>query len=415
MITLLKTHKINTNQKYLTSMLLRQFCFLFCCAVIFAVPLFSPTLLTAQGNGNVPDDLEVHTLQPITDPLASDSLIPKPRDMELHDKLLQYTLVLEPSQSERRLVISTGPSRGGYYGVGGVICSLLNHSYSRHRIECLVRPSTGSRENLILLTRGQADLAIVQSDMLANAARGNLDILTDEDEFARLRALASLYPIPAHILVHKDAGIDDISDLRGKKVAMGPENSAQRSIAAAVLTQAGINIRNLRNIDEEDHADPVNAICNQQVDAIVVVSPVPHPGLMVASSRCNVDFLPLEGDELDDMVVANPFFIKTQITAGTYDVLDRDIPTIGFAAILAVRDDLEDRVVAEVLNAIIANFTTYQSSYPSLSSATASCLTQCGMAVPLHDAVTAYLSLYGEAILPEVLHESYHDEEEHND
>ena len=403
------------NLGFTLATMLRLFTRRFALALLLVCGIVSTAVLLAQaaqspgassGSSNGPPDgepLEVHEGQRPENPLASETSIPKRRDAEAHDALLNYSLTMEPSDLERRIVIATGPNRGGYYGVGGVICALINRSYPRHRIECLVRPSTGSRENLVLVRRGQADLAIVQSDLLAYAARGDLPILAEGESFDRLRGLASLYPIPAHLLVRDEASVRSIEDLTGKRVALGPAGSAQRTIAAAVLTQAGINLRALENVSESEHADPVAALCNGTVDAVAIVSPVPHPSLMVATARCGVSFLPLESEALSEMVAANPFFIETPITAASYNQLERDIPTIGFAAVLTARDDLETRVVAEALNAIAANFSEYQAAYPALSAATPACLAQCGIAVPLHNGVTEYLTLFGETVLPEAL------------
>ena len=46
----------------------------------------------------------------------------------------------------------------------GVICDLLNRDIERHRIECLVRPSSGSGENISHILSGGAEMGLVQSD-----------------------------------------------------------------------------------------------------------------------------------------------------------------------------------------------------------------------------------------------------------
>ena len=70
------------------------------------------------------------------------------------------------------------------------------------------------------------------------AARGE-GLYQDAGADPDLRALASLYPEPVHIVVGADSPISDVAGLRGKRVDIGTAASGTQFDALAVLAAHG--------------------------------------------------------------------------------------------------------------------------------------------------------------------------------
>src|SRR5690606_31715655 len=99
-------------------------------------------------------------------------------------------------------------------------------------------PTEGSVGNIRLLNDARAEFALVQSDIALHAHAG-------QGRFAgapqrELRAVASLFPETIHLVTRANAGITSVTDLRGKRVAMGPLGSGTRANALSILAAHGI-------------------------------------------------------------------------------------------------------------------------------------------------------------------------------
>jgi TRAP transporter TAXI family solute receptor len=122
------------------------------------------------------------------------------------------------------IVLATGQEGGAYYLFGLRYQALL----AREGIDVTVRQTSGSIENIHLLQNGEADVAFVQGGTGSTV------------EAPSLRSLASLYYEPVWLLVRKGVGIERLSDLRGRRVAVDQEGSGTRAIAGLLLADEGI-------------------------------------------------------------------------------------------------------------------------------------------------------------------------------
>ena len=158
-----------------------------------------------------------------------------------------------------RIVIATGREDGAYYRFAQQYADLLKKA----GITLEVRTTKGSVENLSLLLDEGSDVsvALVQSGIADPAASSSL------------QALGSLYREPLWVFYRGTDELDRLTQLKGKRVAVGPEGSGTRSIALQLL--------NANDIDA-DHAELVNlagkeaaeALTNHQIDAAFFVAGV---------------------------------------------------------------------------------------------------------------------------------------------
>ena len=98
--------------------------------------------------------------------------------------------------------------------------------------------SNGSFHNLILLASGEADLALVQRDVLR--------AVTESKAFAPLlkdaRILSPLFQEEVHLLARRDGLVKSISDLKDKRVQVGLSSSGTWWTAQRILSERGLRI-----------------------------------------------------------------------------------------------------------------------------------------------------------------------------
>ena len=124
-----------------------------------------------------------------------------------------------------RVVMATGGVDGAYHAFAQRYAAFL----AREGITLELRPSAGSIENLGLLREGEVSLAMVQGGVGEN------------DPESPLVSLGSLYYEPLWLFHRKDVPFKHLSDLAGRRLAIGPEGSGTRALAGRLLRDNGVD------------------------------------------------------------------------------------------------------------------------------------------------------------------------------
>lgn len=303
------------------------------------------------------------------------------------------TSVLFPDsvESDRFLRIATGPVRGGYYAVGGVICDLMNQTIASHRIECLVKPTSGSGENVSHVLAGGAEMGLVQSDWQSFAVTSADDTTESNLNFARLRSIAGLYPLATQVVVRGNLGVTKLSDLKNRRLGLSAPGSGQRQLADVVLAQAGVSTRDLKVEVYANDGEMVRALCADQVDAFIVVAPAPLQSISAALNSCGAQLIGISEDVSKKLIGDREALAAFTIGGESYPALSESIQTLGYVVTLVASAGLDDRLSAEVARHLVEGFARYQTGYPALANVQQDQLFSGGLTAPMHDGVVRYL------------------------
>ena len=200
----------------------------------------------------------------------------------------------------------------------------------------------GGLENLRLLRDGDAVLALSQSDLAQQAYAGSGPFSRSGPD-AHLRALASLFPEPLHVLVTAKSGITRFIDLRGKRVNLGQPGSASRETALAVLAAHGLSLNDLQSAGELDLAAALVALRDGQMDAVLQVIGAPADQLRAASEVLDLRLLPLESAAVERVQQERPGIFAFTLPAATYARQTAPVATIAASALLLAEAGLTDQ------------------------------------------------------------------------
>jgi TRAP-type uncharacterized transport system substrate-binding protein len=138
--------------------------------------------------------------------------------------------------------ITTGPKAGYYHKV----CMAIRPIAQRRGMDIQCLPcSNGSLENVYKLEQGQAEFALVQSDVAHRAWKGEYPF---EERHPQIRLVSPLFTEKVHILIRPHQYLSSVAQLKGKRVWMGAKNSGSRSSAFAVLRAAGLEFEDVRRM-----------------------------------------------------------------------------------------------------------------------------------------------------------------------
>jgi len=257
------------------------------------------------------------------------------------------TIINVFSVDKTNLVLATGSERGVYYKLGTNIAE--NAKDSNLTIEVL--PTQGSRENLLLLSKGGAQLCIAQSDVVHEALAGTGFFA---EPLTNIQAIASLYTELVHILVRNPLHLAHIQDLRGKRIAVGPNGGGTESNARLILESAGISARevDLQNLSFDE---AITAIAKNQIDVVFFTSGYPMNAVRTILRQDQATLLELLPELLERLADANPYFRITYIPAGTYPNQNKNVTTLGVPAILLTSSDVNSNIVYAVTRSVFAS------------------------------------------------------------
>lgn len=244
------------------------------------------------------------------------------------------------------MVLGTGSQGGAFRPIGEALCEAANAERARSLVRCVPMGTAGTVFNLHAVINGNIQLGIAQEDLF-------VQLRADKGlpQAQRLRVLALLHDSPIVVVVHRDAKVRSLAELRGKSFNLGTQGSGQATIASALLKVAGLEPEDLGKATTLSTREVARAFCERQVDAMVEA--VAHPSVLYMELRaCGGEFLVLDDALRRRLREDNPLLAPMEVPAGTYEGQSEALATLGMRNVLFGRDDLDTEAVTRLMRAI---------------------------------------------------------------
>ncbi|HWU26790.1 MAG TPA: TAXI family TRAP transporter solute-binding subunit [Rhizomicrobium sp.] len=291
-------------------------------------------------------------------------------------------------------VLATGSTGGTYFPVGQAIAEIISHPPGAARCELAAvcgppgliastRSSLGSVANVRDVNDGRVDSGLAQSDILAEAVSGKGEFRKSGPQ-TRVRVIADLFPEEVHLVASRRARIRTPTDLKGKRVAIGPVGSGTAGIAREILAAWSIPERRVKESNETPDL-AAQRLARGEIDAFFFVggAPVSFIGDLVSSGRA--ELVPLAGSGRNRLLVEQPGLSAETITASEYPAERMPIDTVGVHAIWIVNENEPANLVYRITEALFspANRAALTAAHPSARAIRPETATQV-VPAPLH-------------------------------
>lgn len=237
----------------------------------------------------------------------------------------------------KTLRIATGGKDGAYYAFAQKYASVL----ARDGITLEVVSTAGSIENLDLLKKGEVSLALVQGGSS-----------TDDDK-ERLQSLGSLFLEPVWVFTRKEKTLEGLSQLKGKRVAVGAAGSGTHLLATELLAADGVTPADATLIPEGP-ARALPWLSEGKIDAVFFVASPEAP--IVRTLLQDPAVVPFSFRRGPAYIHRFPFLTAVTLNEGVLDlqhnVPPRDTRLLAAAANLVARNDLNSSLVPALLEAL---------------------------------------------------------------
>ena len=248
-------------------------------------------------------------------------------------------------------IFATGGTSGTYYPLGGAMATIINGAVEGTNIT--VQSTGASKENIMLVSKGEADYAIVQNDVLDYANNGVQ--LFEGEKVEGVSTVASIYPEIVQLVVGADSGIKTVADLKGKRVSIGDAGSGVEANAIQVLEAYGMTVDDIK-VSRLSFKESGNAFKDNQLDAFFVTAGVPNTAIVELAVTRPINLLNIDGAEAEKLVAAHPFYTTITIPKDVYST-PTDINTIAVRALIICRSDLNEGEVYNFTKALYDNLT----------------------------------------------------------
>ena len=241
----------------------------------------------------------------------------------------------------KRIVITTGSDSGAYYQFAQRYATIL----ARDGVTLEVRSSAGSLQNLERLKADEAQVGFVQG--------GVIEPKNDPDEVddSGLLSLGSLFYEPVWVFYRGEQPLTRLTELRGKRIAIGAEGSGVRQLARQLLEANEVPV--------SDRLLPLSGLVAAEelqqgrIDAAFVIASEKAPVVQVLLRSPGVKVMSFA--QAGAYQRRFPFLTKLTFPHGVADLVrdfpPEDIKLLALTANLIIRDDLHPALQTLLLQA----------------------------------------------------------------
>ncbi|MDD2202206.1 MAG: TAXI family TRAP transporter solute-binding subunit [Firmicutes bacterium] len=264
--------------------------------------------------------------------------------------VVMFLTVSIGASSATNLVLATGGTAGTYYPLGGAIASIANKLAPKLRITA--QATSASSENMQLIGKRQADLALVQNDIADYAYKG-IETFAGKS-IKNFGAIASLYPELVHFVVKADGPIKSWADVKGKRISVGARNSGTEANARQILEAYGLTYA---DVDEQflSFADSAEQFKAGRIDGFFATSGVPNAGIADVAAKHKIRILTMDSNTMQKLTSKYQFFVSTTIPANSYANQTAPATTPAVMAILIAGNHVSESDVYEITKSLFEN------------------------------------------------------------
>ena len=245
------------------------------------------------------------------------------------------------------LRIGTAERDSTFLSQGQALKAVLERQPALAPVEVSISP-TASIENANRLAAGDIDFGFMAANWIGRAKDG-------EPPFAQkidLRMVAPMNAGPLFFIVRAESDLYAVTDLRGRRVVVGPERSGMAQHAGVMLGALGLASSAFIPV-YLDFAAGADALARGDADA-QLQCPIPNKVMTALAERVALRVLPYAPGGLETILRSVPFYRRTVMRKNAIRGLEADVAQVAVVNVLVTQARVDRDLVREVAAAIFA-------------------------------------------------------------
>jgi TRAP transporter TAXI family solute receptor len=203
-----------------------------------------------------------------------------------------------------------------------------------------------SVENANRLAANNIDFGFMASNWIGRAKNGEAPFPQKID----LRMVAPMNAGPLFFIARADSDLRNVTDVRGLRLVVGPQQSGMTQHARVILGALGLTFGDFTPMFL-DFATGAEALARGEADA-QLQCPIPNKVMTALAARVLLRVLPYTPADLDIVLRAVPFYRRTVMRKGAIRGLDTDVAQAAVVNVLVTHARTPEDIVGEVAAAV---------------------------------------------------------------
>ena len=287
-----------------------------------------------------------------------------------------------------KMVLATGGTAGTYYPFGGAMAKIWNSKIPGMNVTA--QATGASVENVRLVNRGEAELAMVQSDTIDFAFNAKENF---KEKLTKMSVLAVLYPEVIQVVVRGDSKIDSFDDLKGMKIGVGAPGSGTEANFRQLADGYGLNKDDVK-AQYLSFSESAEQFKDKHIDAFIVTAGIPNAAVMDIGTQHSVRIINIADNKAAAITKKYPFLSTFTIPANTYKNQTTPVKTVAVNAVLIASTDVKDDVAYGIVKSLFESQNELAAAHAKgkeLNLKTASS----GVSIPFHPGAVKYFKEKG--------------------
>ena len=283
--------------------------------------------------------------------------------------------------AKRHITIAAGWVTGVYFPLSGAISRIL---YKKSKdLRATVESSGASKANALAMRAGDVDFALLQNDVAYYAYTGT-SLFKGVGKVPNIRGVMCIYPETIHIVQARGVNAKSVADLKGKKVAVGPLGSGTEFNTKQIMEIYGLSFDDLARAERLKAEEALDYLKDGRIDAGFFTTGVGNAGITnLAIEQKGIEFIPVPPSDVAKLKKKYPFYAATVIPKDAYTGMKEDVQSATVLAMMAVRAEVEDELVYNLLSSVFENINMFYSAHKMARNLTLESALD-GMPIPLH-------------------------------
>lgn len=298
------------------------------------------------------------------------------------------------------LTLAACPASSGNYAFFVGLGQAISKIYPEYNIT--VSESQGSVDISKRMRSGEALMGNGTSPNDYNDFYGEETFQGDPNEDLRLMLV---YTINNYTLcVDKEAGIEDLSDLNGKKICPGATGTDAALLSNKLFDMFGVKAE----LSESNQSDATDAYSDRRLDGVVKTGVLGDSYVMQLDAARPISIVSMSKEEVEQFVDTVPQVKPAVIPAGTYSGIDYDVNTFAMYAGLRVSKELSQEDVYKMCKAAFSEgYSEIEAAFPGIKDIDMLQAAIDMSVLPLHAGTVQYAIENGYEVPEELIPEEY--------
>jgi TRAP transporter TAXI family solute receptor len=257
------------------------------------------------------------------------------------------------------ITLGTGDQGGVFYPVGVGFADIL----SKNGMTVTPEVTGASLDNAVLLGNKEVEMAIITAGDIVTGKNGEKPFKNKIDNISVM--FGGLKPGGVQVLALKKSGIKSITDLKGKRVSVGPQGGSGWKAFSEMLPYYGMSLDDIKP-SYISYGDSIDQLTDGAIDASVIVAGTPTPAVVQLATKGDFVIVPFDADKLTKFLEEHKYYTTLTIPKDMYKGMDADIKTYATNNVFAVRDDVSDDIVYNSLKILFEHVDEFRNMHASI-------------------------------------------------